>query len=136
MLRENGKTRFADKSIEVRAAHILMETASQANEILQEINDGKISFEDAAKKSSKCPSGTKGGDLGYFGHGAMVKEFEDSAFSTAIGEHSSDSTSCGISLADYDLAIFSHFSYRKVTAFFSSSLKEFLEKFTVIQSPN
>lgn len=71
---------------EVRAEHILIETESQANEILQEINDGKISFEDAAKKSSKCPSGKQGGDLGYFGRGAMVKEFEEAAFSTAKGK--------------------------------------------------
>ncbi len=70
---------------EVRAEHILVETESQANEILQKINDGKISFEEAAKKSSKCPSGSKGGDLGYFGRGAMVKEFEEAAFSTAKG---------------------------------------------------
>lgn len=71
---------------EVHAEHILIETESQANEILQEINDGKIFFEDAAKKSSKCPSGKQGGDLGYFGRGAMVKEFEEAAFSTAKGK--------------------------------------------------
>ena len=71
---------------EVKASHTLLETESQANEVLKQIKDGKISFEDAAKKSSKCPSGEQGGDLGYFGRNAMVKEFEDAAFLTAIGK--------------------------------------------------
>jgi peptidyl-prolyl cis-trans isomerase C len=71
---------------EVHAEHILVETESQASEILQKIKDGKISFEEAAKESSKCPSGKEGGDLGYFGRGAMVKEFEDAAFAADKGE--------------------------------------------------
>jgi parvulin-like peptidyl-prolyl isomerase len=71
---------------EVNVNHILVETEAQAHKILGDIKDGKISFEDAAKKSSKCPSGDKVGELGYFGRGAMVKEFEDVAFSTANGE--------------------------------------------------
>lgn len=70
---------------EVCAEHILVNSEAEANEILQEIKDEKISFEDAAKRSSKCPSGKNGGNLGYFAHGMMVKEFEDVAFSTEIG---------------------------------------------------
>ncbi len=77
---------MARQAVEVCAKHILVETDSQASEILQDIKEGKITFEDAAKRSSKCPSGVRGGDLGYFGRGAMVKEFEDVAFSTAKGE--------------------------------------------------
>jgi len=71
---------------QVRAEHILVATESEAKEIINQINQGKISFEDAAKKSSQCPSGKNGGDLGYFGRGAMVKEFEDAAFSTEKGK--------------------------------------------------
>ena len=71
---------------QVHARHILVETEQEANDILKDIKEKKISFEDAAKQHSKCPSGKSGGDLGFFGKGMMVKEFEDSAFSLEIGE--------------------------------------------------
>ncbi|MDR2781217.1 MAG: peptidyl-prolyl cis-trans isomerase [Holosporaceae bacterium] len=71
----------AHKVTEVHAKHILVENEDQAKKIFQDIKSGKISFEDAAKESSICPSGQNGGDLGYFSRGAMVKEFEDAAFS-------------------------------------------------------
>ena len=70
---------------EVSAKYILVSTESEAKDILQKINDGSISFEEAAKKWSNCPSKNNGGDLGYFGRGMMVKEFEDVAFSTEKG---------------------------------------------------
>jgi peptidyl-prolyl cis-trans isomerase C len=68
------------------AEHILVRTEDEAKQILQDIKSGKISFEDAAKKNSQCPSGENGGNLGYFGRGAMVKEFEDVAFVTGKNE--------------------------------------------------
>ncbi|MDR3179997.1 MAG: peptidyl-prolyl cis-trans isomerase [Holosporaceae bacterium] len=71
---------------EIHAKHILVETEARADEILQDISNGKLSFEEAAKKQSQCPSGAQGGDLGYFGHGAMVEEFEKVAFATPKGK--------------------------------------------------
>lgn len=71
---------------EVSAKHILVAEESEAKNILEEIKANKISFEDAAKKYSKCPSGREGGDLGFFGRGMMVKEFEDAAFSMEKGQ--------------------------------------------------
>jgi peptidyl-prolyl cis-trans isomerase C len=69
----------------VRASHILVNTKEEALKIRQEILNG-ISFEDAAKKYSLCPSKTNGGDLGYFGKGDMVPEFENAAFALPINE--------------------------------------------------
>ncbi len=71
---------------EVRAEHILLDTKEEANKILLQIETGQISFEDAAKQFSKCPSAKDGGDLGFFKRGVMVKEFEDAAFSVNVGE--------------------------------------------------
>jgi peptidyl-prolyl cis-trans isomerase C len=70
---------------EVRAAHILVAKEDQAKDLLQKIKAG-TSFADLAKKHSMCPSGRKGGDLGWFGKGMMVKEFEDAAFNNAKGQ--------------------------------------------------
>lgn len=70
---------------EVRAEHILVKTAAQAQQIKKAIDDGG-SFEYYAKSYSLCPSGQRGGDLGYFGKGQMVPEFERAAFATPVGE--------------------------------------------------
>lgn len=69
----------------VRARHILTETEEKCLEILDEINGGKA-FEEAAQQYSTCPSGQRGGDLGEFGKGQMVKEFEEAAFNGEIGK--------------------------------------------------
>ncbi len=72
---------------EVRASHILVKTEDEAKNILNDIKNGKITFADAAKDLSLCPSGQNGGDLGFFGKGMMVKPFEDAAFAmNEIGE--------------------------------------------------
>ena len=70
----------------VNASHILFDSEDMANEILKEINDGKISFEDAAKNHSSCPSSRNGGSLGEFGRGQMVPEFDSAVFSMEEGE--------------------------------------------------
>lgn len=64
---------------QVHAAHILVDREDKARELLSKVNSG-VSFGELAKQHSKCPSGKKGGDLGWFGRGMMVKEFEDAAF--------------------------------------------------------
>ena len=68
----------------VRASHILVDTKDEALSIKNEIDNGKITFADAAAKYSKCPSGQRGGALGVFGRGQMVKPFEDAAFSLPL----------------------------------------------------
>ncbi|SHK34532.1 peptidylprolyl isomerase [Tepidibacter formicigenes] len=74
----NNKAQFkAPES--VKASHILVEEESKAEDILKELHNG-LSFEDAAKKYSKCPSNERGGNLGYFAKGQMVPEFEKTAF--------------------------------------------------------
>src|SRR5574344_968998 len=50
----------------VRASHILVKTRPESVKIKKEIEDGNITFEDAARQYSLCPSGQNGGDLGYF----------------------------------------------------------------------
>lgn len=70
---------------QVHAKHILVKSEEEANAILFDLKHGK-SFEDIAKQKSTCPSGKNGGDLGWFGRGMMVKEFEQAAFALKKGE--------------------------------------------------
>lgn len=70
----------------VHAKHILVDEEELCNTILKAIESGETAFEIAAQEHSNCPSGSKGGDLGTFGKGQMVKEFEDAAFSAEIGQ--------------------------------------------------
>lgn len=70
----------------VRASHILVQTEDEAKNLLADINAGKLAFEDAAAMHSLCPSGARGGDLGFFTKGQMVKPFEDATFSMKKGE--------------------------------------------------
>ena len=70
---------------QVQASHILVKEENEADEVKTKLDSGE-NFEDIAKEVSKCPSSAKGGDLGFFGKGQMVKEFEDAAFSLNPGE--------------------------------------------------
>lgn len=69
----------------LRASHILVSSLEECEKIREEILKG-LSFEDAAKKYSSCPSKENGGDLGSFGRGMMVPEFDKAVFSLPIGE--------------------------------------------------
>jgi len=70
----------------VSASHILVETEEKAKDILAKIESGEMTFEDAAKAFSTCPSSQRGGDLGAFGKGQMVPEFDKACFEMEVGE--------------------------------------------------
>jgi peptidyl-prolyl cis-trans isomerase C len=80
---EDNKAGFRDDQI--KASHILVASEDKAKEIEKQLKEGK-NFEELAKAESSCPSKEKGGDLGSFGRGMMVKEFETAAFATNKGE--------------------------------------------------
>ena len=87
---------------QVRASHILLmyagsmrsnndrskEDALQLIEELKSAVEEGEDFSELAKTHSDCPSGTESGDLGSFGRGQMVPEFEESAFSMEVGDTS------------------------------------------------
>lgn len=65
----------------VHCAHILVKTEKEANTILERLKK-REKFANIAKEVSLCPSGKRGGDLGTFSRGKMVKEFEKAASSS------------------------------------------------------
>ena len=69
----------------VHCAHILVKTEKEANTVLTRLQRGE-KFANIAKEVSLCPSGKLGGDLGTFGRGAMVKEFENASFALEKGQ--------------------------------------------------
>ena len=74
-------------SNEVHARHILVKTKEEADAIIKQL-DGGAKFEDLANQHTTDPSGkTSGGDLGYFGPGQMVPEFEKAAFALEVGAY-------------------------------------------------
>jgi len=73
---------------EVHAAHILVKTQDEAKVLYNVIKTGQKTFQKVAEEKSQCPSGRKGGDLGWFGRGRMVREFETAAFALKKGEMS------------------------------------------------
>lgn len=92
---DGHKDRFLQPE-ERRASHILIAAASKpekekaqvrAEELLKEIQKTPAAFADLAKKNSQDPgSAAKGGDLGFFGRGMMVKPFEEAAYKLREGE--------------------------------------------------
>jgi peptidyl-prolyl cis-trans isomerase C len=70
----------------VNASHILVDSEEKAKEIYEKIEKGEMSFEDAAKEYSSCPSKDNGGSLGDFGKGQMVPEFDAAVFEMEVGE--------------------------------------------------
>ena len=82
---EANKANFSNPET-ANAKHILVDTEEKANEILAQIKAGDITFEDAARAHSTCPSKDQGGDLGTFGKGQMVPEFEAATFAMNVGD--------------------------------------------------
>lgn len=67
------------------ARHILVATEEQCVNLKQEI-EGGADFAEVARQHSTCPSGQRGGELGEFGRGQMVKEFDQVVFSADVGQ--------------------------------------------------
>ena len=68
-----------------RARHILVKTQAECESLKKQI-EGGVDFAEMAKKHSSCPSGKSGGDLGEFGPGQMVPEFDTVVFSGPVGQ--------------------------------------------------
>lgn len=68
-----------------KARHILVPTEAQCLELKGQI-EGGADFADLAKQHSTCPSSDRGGDLGRFGPGQMVKEFDTVVFNEEVGK--------------------------------------------------
>ncbi|NIM03874.1 hypothetical protein GTN66_07005 [bacterium] len=80
---------------QVRARHILIKVDENTDkkkalkrirDILREVKKGETSFAELAKKYSEGPSAPRGGDLGFFIRGQMVRKFEEAAFALKVGE--------------------------------------------------
>lgn len=82
---EEHKAEFVEPE-QVKASHILVASEDQAIEILALLEGKKMTFEEAAKEYSSCPSKEKGGELGFFAKGQMVPEFEKAAFALEAGK--------------------------------------------------
>ncbi len=82
---EENKAQFV-KGESVAASHILVDSEEKAAQLMAKIEAGEVSFEDAARENSTCPSSQTGGALGEFTKGQMVPEFDQAAFSMEVGE--------------------------------------------------
>ena len=82
------------------ARHILVDSEDFCKELIEKINNGE-DFAGLAKAHSKCPSGARGGELGEFGPGQMVPEFDKVVFSESVGTpHGPVKTSFGYHIVE------------------------------------
>ena len=79
--------RFTTKAT---ASHILIKGGAEAEfklqDLKQDIGDSPVKFAQLAAELSECPSASQGGNLGEFGPGAMVKEFDEVVFNEEVGK--------------------------------------------------
>jgi peptidyl-prolyl cis-trans isomerase C len=80
-----GAVRGTVGGMKATARHILVASEKACLDLKQQI-EGGASFADLAKEHSTCPSGQRGGDLGTFGKGQMVPEFDKVVFSGEVGK--------------------------------------------------
>lgn len=66
------------------ARHILVDSQESCQNLIDQLNDG-ADFAELARQHSSCPSGRQGGELGTFGKGQMVPEFETACFDGEVG---------------------------------------------------
>lgn len=71
--------------VKAKARHILVNDEKTCLDLKKQIEEG-ASFADLAAKHSRCPSGKKGGDLGEFFRGQMVREFDEVVFRDEVGK--------------------------------------------------
>ena len=81
----DARYKGAAPSLEYHASHILVDSEEKAKELLAQIAVG-AAFADVAKANSSDGSAASGGDLGWFGVGAMVKPFEDAVLTAEVGK--------------------------------------------------
>lgn len=82
---DDNKEEFQEPA-RVSAKHILVESEEAIKELKEKITSGEMTFEEAARNKSTCPSSAQDGNLGEFSKGMMVPEFESAAFDLAVGE--------------------------------------------------
>lgn len=71
--------------IKANARHILVKTQEECENIKKQIEAG-ADFAEMTRENSQCPSGQRGGDLGEFTQGQMVKEFDKVVFNEEVGK--------------------------------------------------
>ena len=82
---DENKDSFAQTK-QVKASHILVEDEETAKEVQEKLDNGEDFAELAKEYSTDTASAESGGDLGFFGEGSMVAEFEEAAFSMKVDE--------------------------------------------------
>ncbi len=80
------KSFYEKMKTEIKARHILVKTEDEAKEVLKQLKNGAVFDELAMQKSLDPGSKTRGGDLGWFGWGRMVKGFQETAFGLKVGQ--------------------------------------------------
>jgi parvulin-like peptidyl-prolyl isomerase len=81
-----NKNKASFSKEEIKASHILVDNEAKAKEVLAAVKKKGADFGALAKEHSTGPTGPNGGDLGWFGRGRMVPEFEEAAFKTKAGQ--------------------------------------------------
>jgi peptidyl-prolyl cis-trans isomerase C len=85
---DEARAQVSEKK-EIQARHILLKTKEEADAVIAELDKG-ADFAELAKSKSTGPTGPRGGDLGYFGEGRMVPEFEKAAFALEKGAYTKE----------------------------------------------